>query len=146
SSEFLTNAANATSGQDTDWTWSPNVAGPWHPMYRVASNPLWTAADSAPNAAHWVSPHSNRTVCPAAGETSPPVPGTWFTRASWNLPADVSPDSIRIAATALNADNKVVQWRLNDGAWQPVGGGTLAAPAWSFPPTAVPGGRAGQND
>ncbi|GAA2948229.1 hypothetical protein ACFPN0_15250 [Kitasatospora cinereorecta] len=146
SSEFLTNAANATSGQDSDWTWSPNVAGPWHPMYRVARNALWTAADSAPNPAHWVSPHSNRTVCPAAGETSPPVPGTWFTRASWNLPVDVSPDSIRIAATVLNADNKVVQWRLNDGAWQPVGGGTLAAPAWAFPPTAVPGGRAGQND
>ncbi|MEU2487039.1 hypothetical protein ABZ593_20825 [Streptomyces sp. NPDC012617] len=145
-SEFLTNAASATSGQDTDWTWSPNVAGPWHPMYRVAPNQVWTAADTAPNPAHWVSPHSNRTVCPAAGETSPPVPGTWFTRASWNLPTDVSPDSIRIAATVLNADNKVVQWRLNDGAWQPVGGGTLAAPAWTFPPTAVPGGRAGQND
>ncbi|MGW3971207.1 hypothetical protein ACWEFD_18145 [Streptomyces ardesiacus] len=146
SSEFLTNAANAASGQDTDWTWSPNLAGPWHPMYRVAANPVWTAADTAPNAAHWVSPHSNRTVCPAAGETSPPVPGTWYTRASWNLPVDVSPDSIRIAATVLNADNKVVQWRLNDGAWQPVGGGALGAPAWTFPPTAVPGGRAGQND
>ncbi|MFF5655206.1 hypothetical protein [[Kitasatospora] papulosa] len=146
SSEFLTNGTNSTSGQDTHWTWSPSAAGPWHPMYRVAPNPVWTAADSAPNPAHWVSPHSNRTVCPAAGETSPPVPGTWFTRASWNLPADVSPDSIRIAASVLNADNRVVQWRLNDGTWQPVGGGTLAAPAWSFPPTAVPGGRAGQND
>ncbi|MFF4146876.1 hypothetical protein ACFY0A_37375 [Streptomyces sp. NPDC001698] len=146
STEFLTNAANATSGQDTDWQWAPNLTGLWHPMYRVAPNAAWTATDTAPNKAHWVSPHSDRTVCPTTGETSPPVPGTWYTRASWNLPANVAPDSIRIAATVLNADNKVVQWRLNDGAWQPVGGGTLATPAWTFPPTAVPGGRAGQNE
>ncbi|MDX3237219.1 hypothetical protein PV392_16375 [Streptomyces sp. ME03-5709C] len=145
-SEFLTNPANATSGQDTVWQWAPNLTGLWHPMYRVAPNPVWTATDTAPNQAHWVSPHSNRTVCPTAGETSPPVPGTWYTRASWNLPADVDPESIRIAATVLNADNKVVQWRLNDGAWQPVGGGALGNPAWTFPPTAVPGGRAGQNE
>lgn len=145
-SEFLTNAANATAGQDTDWTWAPTLTGIWHPMYRVAPNPVWTATDTAPNQAHWVSPHSNRTVCPAAGETSPPVPGTWYTRASWNLPVDVEPESIRIAATVLNADNKVVQWRLNDGSWQPVAGGTLANPPWTFPPTAVPGGRAGQNE
>ncbi|CAL9537768.1 hypothetical protein [Streptomyces sp. enrichment culture] len=145
-SEFLTNPTNATSGQDTAWQWAPNLTGLWHPMYRVAPNPVWTATDTAPNQAHWVSPHANRTVCPTAGETSPPVPGTWYTRASWNLPADVDPESIRIAATVLNADNKVVQWRLNDGAWQPVGGGTLANPAWTFPPTAVPGGRAGQNE
>ncbi|MFB7114834.1 hypothetical protein [Streptomyces sp. NPDC056291] len=145
-SEFLTNAANATSGVDTDWQWAPSLTGFWHPMYRVAPNAVWTATDTAPNKAHWVSPHANRTVCPTAGETSPPVPGTWYTRASWNLPANVDPDSIRIAATVLNADNKVVQWRLNDGAWQPVGGGALTNPAWTFPPTAVPGGRAGQNE
>lgn len=146
SSEFLTNEANAASGVDTDWQWAPNLTGLWYPMYRVAPNPVWTATDTAPNKAHWVSPHSNRTVCPAAGETSPQVPGTWYTRASWNLPVNVDPDSIRIAATVLNADNKVVQWRLNDGAWQPVGGGGLSNPAWTFPPTAVPGGRAGQNE
>ncbi|MGW3736669.1 hypothetical protein [Streptomyces sp. NPDC005148] len=145
-SEFLTNEANATSGQDPVWQWAPNLTGLWHPMYRVAPNALWTATDTAPNKARWVSPHANRTVCPTAGETSPPVPGTWYTRASWNLPANVDPDTIRIAATILNADNKVVQWRLNDGAWQPVGGGTFANPAWTFPPTAVPGGRAGQNE
>ncbi|MGJ5692793.1 hypothetical protein ACM6RM_06370, partial [Streptomyces pratensis] len=145
-SEFLTNEANATSGQDAAWQWAPNLTGLWHPMYRVAPNPVWTATDTAPNQAHWVSPHADRTVCPTAGETSPPVPGTWYTRASWDLPGNVNPESIRIAATVLNADNKVVQWRLNDGAWQPVGGGTLANPAWTFPPTAVPGGRAGQNE
>ncbi|MFE3146568.1 hypothetical protein ACFXJ6_07880 [Streptomyces sp. NPDC059218] len=144
--EFLTNAANATSGQDTDWTWSPSPDGPWHPMYRVAPNPVWTATDTAPNPAHWVSPHADRTVCPTAGESSPPVPGTWYTRASWMLPVDVDPATIRISASILNADNKVVQWRLNDGAWQPVAGGTLGNPAWTFPPTAVPGGRAGQNE
>ncbi|MFB7496085.1 hypothetical protein ACFC09_15560 [Streptomyces sp. NPDC056161] len=146
SSEFLTNEANAASGVDTDWQWAPDLTGLWHPMYRVTPNPVWTATDTAPNKAHWVSPHANRTVCPTAGETSPPVPGTWYTRASWNLPANVAPDTIRIAATVLNADNKVQQWRLNDGAWQPVAGGLLANPAWAFPPTAVPGGRAGQNE
>ncbi|MFD8820748.1 hypothetical protein ACFV1C_00015 [Streptomyces sp. NPDC059605] len=144
--EFLTNAANATSGQDTDWTWSPSPTGPWHPMYRVAPNPVWTATDTAPNPAHWVSPHADRTVCPTAGETSPMLPGTWYTRASWMLPVDVDPATIRISASILNADNKVVQWRLNDGAWQPVAGGTLGNPPWTFPPTAVPGGRAGQNE
>ncbi|MGW6391217.1 hypothetical protein ACWFR1_12110 [Streptomyces sp. NPDC055103] len=146
SNEFLTNAANATSGQDTDWVWSPNQTGPWYPMYRVSPNPLWTVTDPAPNKAHWVGPHADRTVCPTAGETSPLVPGTWYTRASWNLPANVDPATIRIGASILNADNDVVQWRLNDGAWQPVAGGQLAPPAWSFPPTAVPGGRAGQNE
>ncbi|MFF5422105.1 hypothetical protein, partial [Streptomyces misionensis] len=65
--EFLTNEANAASGQDTDWTWSPSPTGPWHPMYRVAPNPVWTATDTAPNPAHWVSPHADRTVCPTAG-------------------------------------------------------------------------------
>ncbi|MFE3378706.1 hypothetical protein [Streptomyces anulatus] len=146
SAEFLTNAANATSGQDTDWSWSPSLTGPWHPMYRVAPNPVWTATDTAPNQARWVAPHSNRTVCPPAGQTAPPVPGTWYTRASWMLPVDVDPATIRISASILNADNRVVQWRLNEGPWQPVTGGTLANPPWAFPPTAVPGGRAGQND
>ncbi|MEV5677063.1 hypothetical protein [Streptomyces sp. NPDC052179] len=146
SNEFLTNAANATSGQDTDWVWSPNPTGPWYPMYRVSPNPLWTVTDPAPNKAHWVGPHADRTVCPTAGETSPPVPGTWYTRASWNLPVNVDPATVRIGASILNADNDVVQWRLNDGTWQPVAGGQLAPPAWSFPPTAVPGGRAGQNE
>lgn len=144
--EFLTNAANAASGVDEDWQWSPDLSGTWYPMYRVAPNPLWTVTDTTPNAAHWVGPHADRTVCPTASETSPPVPATWYTRASWNLPADVAPESIRIAATVLNADNDVVQWRLNDGAWQPVGTAGLGGAAWTFPPTAVPGGRAGQNE
>ncbi|MCC9686868.1 hypothetical protein [Streptomyces sp. MNU103] len=145
-SEFLTNAANATSGQDTDWVWAPTIEGAWYPMYRVAPNAAWTVTDTAPNPARWVSPHQSRSVCSPNVATSPNVTGTWFTRASWNLPANVDPDTIRIAATVLNADNKVVQWRLNDGPWQPVAGGTLAPPAWTFPPTAVPGGRAGQNE
>ncbi|MGW2766240.1 hypothetical protein [Streptomyces sp. NPDC001275] len=142
STEFLTNAANATSGQDTDWQWAPNLSGTWYPMHRVAPNPLWTVTDTAPNKAHWVGPHADRTVCPTAGENSPPVPATWYTRASWNLPADVTPESIRIAATVLNADNDVTQWRLNDGPWQPVGTAGLGGAAWTFPPTA----RAGQNE
>ncbi|MFE4796232.1 hypothetical protein ACFRFL_14215 [Streptomyces sp. NPDC056708] len=142
--EFLTNAANATSGQDTDWQWAPNLDGVWHPMYRVAPNPVWTVTDAAPNKAHWVSPHQDKTVCSPTPAQVPNVPGTWYTRASWNLPANVDPGTIRIAASVLNADNAVVAWRLNDGAWQN-GGGTLAPPAYTFPPTAVPGGRAGQN-
>ncbi|MFZ4266617.1 hypothetical protein [Streptomyces arboris] len=144
--EFLTNAANATTGVDSDWQWSPNLGGTWYPMYRVAPHPAWTVTDTAPNQAHWVGPHVDRTVCPTAGETSPPVPATWYTRASWNLPQDVTPESIRIAATVLNADNDVVQWRLNNSAWQPVGTAGLSGAAWTFPPTAVPGGRAGQNE
>ncbi|MFD4314992.1 hypothetical protein [Streptomyces sp. NPDC058548] len=144
--EFLTNAANATSGQDTDWRWAPNLAGTWFPMYRVARNQVWAVTDPAPNAAHWVSPHQSRSVCSPNPATSPNVPGTWFTRASWNLPADADPATIRIAASILNADNAVVHWRLNDGPWQPVASGTLAPPPWSFPPTAIPGGRAGQNE
>ncbi|WP_086778054.1 hypothetical protein [Streptomyces griseus] len=144
--EFLTNAANATAGADTDWQWSPVLDGSWYPMYRVAPNALWTVQDTAPNQAHWVSPHASKSVCSPNVATAPNVTGTWFTRASWNLPANVSPDSIRIAASVLNADNDVVQWRLNDGAWQPVPGGTMAPPAWTITPSTVPGGRAGQNE
>ncbi|MET8746882.1 hypothetical protein [Streptomyces sp. NPDC004728] len=144
--EFLTNAGNATSGQDTDWQWAPNLDGTWYPMYEVAPNALWTVTDPAPNKAHWVSPHANKGVCSPNLAAAPNVTATWYTRASWNLPTDVDPETIRIAATVLNADNDVVQWRLNDGPWQPVAGGQFTPPAWSFPPTAVPGGRAGQNE
>lgn len=146
STEFLTNAANATSGQDTDWQWAPNLDGVWYPMYEVAPNALWTVTDPAPNPAHWVSPHANKGVCSPNLAAAPNVTATWYTRASWNLPSDVAPETIRIAATVLNADNDVVQWRLGDGPWQPVASGQFGPPAWSFPPTAVPGGRAGQNE
>ncbi|MFE6022349.1 hypothetical protein ACFQ6O_38370 [Streptomyces sp. NPDC056441] len=144
--EFLTNAVNATTGQDTDWQWAPDLSGTWYPMYEVAPNGLWTVTDPAPNKAHWVSPHANKGVCSPNLAAAPNVTATWYTRASWNLPSDVAPETIRIAATVLNADNDVVQWRLNAGEWQPVGGGQFGPPAWSFPPTAVPGGRAGQNE
>ncbi|MFJ1695662.1 hypothetical protein ACIOHC_11005 [Streptomyces sp. NPDC088252] len=144
--EFLTNAGNATSGQDVAWQWAPNLSGTWYPMYEVAPNALWTVTDPAPNPAHWVSPHANKGVCSPNPAAAPHVSATWYTRASWNLPTDVDPETIRIAATVLNADNDVVQWRLNDGEWQPVAGGQFGPPAWSFPPTAVPGGRAGQNE
>ncbi|MFF4179716.1 hypothetical protein [Streptomyces sp. NPDC001750] len=144
--EFLTNAGNATTGQDTDWQWAPDLSGTWYPMYEVAPNGLWTVTDPAPNKAHWVSPHANKGVCSPNPAAAPNVTATWYTRASWNLPTDVDPETIRIAATVLNADNDVVQWRLNDGPWQPVAGGQFGPPAWGFPPTAVPGGRAGQNE
>lgn len=145
-SEFLTNAGNATSGPDSDWQWAPDLSGTWYPMYEVAPNALWTVTDPAPNPAHWVSPHADKGVCSPNPAAAPHVTATWYTRASWNLPTDVAPETIRIAATVLNADNDVVQWRLNDGEWQPVGGGQFIPPAWGFPPTAVPGGRAGQNE
>ncbi|WP_406501604.1 hypothetical protein OHA04_27675 [Streptomyces sp. NBC_01590] len=144
--EFLTNTAGAAAGQDTDWQWSPSLSGTWYPMYRVAPNPAWTLTDSAPNPAHWVAPHQDKTVCSPNPATAPNVSATWFTRASWQLPVNVDPDTIRIAASVLNADNGVIQWRLNDGAWQPVSGGGFTPPAWAFPPSAVPGGRAGQNE
>ncbi|WP_327594698.1 hypothetical protein [Streptomyces chartreusis] len=144
--EFLTNEANAASGQDTDWQWAPDLSGSWYPMYRVVPNPAWTIADPAPNPAHWVAPHQSKSVCSPDLGAAPNVTATWYTRASWNLPADVDPDTIRIAASILNADNDVVQWRLNDGAWQPIPAATFVPPPWTFPPTAVPGGRAGQNE
>ncbi|MFJ7489684.1 hypothetical protein ACIQZB_00235 [Streptomyces sp. NPDC097727] len=144
--EFRTNAANSASGQDTDWQWAPNLDGTWYPMYRVTPNAAWTLTDPAPAPAHWVSPHQDKTVCSPNLAQAPNVTGTWYTRASWMLPSNVAPDTIRIAASVLNADNDVVQWRLNDGAWQPVGTAVFIPPAWSFPATAVPGGRAGQND
>ncbi|WP_143675844.1 hypothetical protein [Streptomyces milbemycinicus] len=145
--EFLTNEPGAGSGVDSDWVWAPDLSGIWYPMYRVQPNPAWTLTDTdTTRPAHWVGPHADHTVCPTPGETSPPVPATWYTRASWNLPPNVNPDTIRIAATVLNADNDVVQWRLNDGPWQPVAAAGFNPPAWTFPPTAVPGGRPGMND
>ncbi|MFF3665463.1 hypothetical protein [Microtetraspora malaysiensis] len=144
--EFRTNPANRAAGVDADWRWSTDPAGPWYPTYDVAPNAAWTVADTDTAAsAHWVSPHQDRTVCSSTPGV-PNVPAVWYTRAAWNLPSDVDPDTIRIAASILNADNGVTRWRLNDGSWQQVGGATHAGPAITFPATAVPGGRAGQNE
>ncbi|MGW4731832.1 hypothetical protein ACWEQC_22160 [Streptomyces shenzhenensis] len=145
---FRTNQGNAASGVDAAWEWSTSADGPWYPMYDVQPLAAWSVKDTdTASPAHWVAPHMDRTVCPATGETSPRVTGTWYTRARWTLPADVDPDTIRISASVLNADNWVDQWRLNDGAWQPVNNSrtTHASPAYTFPPTQVPGARPGDN-
>ncbi|MGO4751738.1 hypothetical protein AB4212_24505, partial [Streptomyces sp. 2MCAF27] len=145
--EFATNQRNATAGVDADWQWSNSTGGPWWPMYDVAGITAWTVRDTDTAApAHWVAPYQDTMTCPPAGATTPGVPHTWFARASWTLPSDVDPASIQISASVLNADNDVVQWRLNDGAWQPVAGGVFNGAAVTFAPTSVPGARAGLNE
>lgn len=146
--DFRTNPANTAAGQDEAWEWSTSPDGPWYPMYDVQPLAAWQVTDTdTEGPAHWVAPHSDRTVCPPAGEASPPVPATWYTRARWTLPPDVSPETIRISASVLNADNWIDQWRLNDGAWQPVNSTAtqFIPPAYKIPPTQVPGARPGEN-
>ncbi|MET8609811.1 hypothetical protein [Streptomyces misionensis] len=146
--DFRTNPGNAASGVDAAWEWSTSADGPWYPMYDVQPLAAWSVTDTdTTSSAHWVAPHQDRTVCPTAGETSPPVTGTWYTRARWTLPADADPDTIRISASVLNADNWVDRWRLNDGAWQPVATTrtVFIPPAYTIAPSQVPGARAGEN-
>ncbi|MFI6290027.1 hypothetical protein ACIBEJ_00490 [Nonomuraea sp. NPDC050790] len=149
--EFLSNPGNQTSGAvDGDWTWSPNLTGPWFPTYQVGVFPGWTTTDpgTPQGAAHWVAPHPNsgllNTGAPGEGPDVP-APGEWYARASFTLPADAEPSSIRISATALNADQNAVEWRLNGGAWQPVNA-NHAQPAFQLAPAAVPGAQPGPNE
>ncbi|MFF6801136.1 hypothetical protein [Streptomyces sp. NPDC012616] len=149
--EFLSNPNNQSTGTvDGDWTWSPNLAGPWFPTYQVGVFPGWTTTDpgTAEGTAHWVAPHPNSGLfnTGAAGEgPNVPAPGEWYARASFTLPADAEPSTIRISATALNADQNAVEWRLNGGAWQPVNA-NHAQPAFQLAPTAVPGVQPGLNE
>ncbi|MEU0058678.1 hypothetical protein [Streptomyces sp. NPDC006334] len=149
--EFLSNPNNQSTGAvDGDWTWSPDLAGPWWPTYQVGVFPGWTTTDpgTAEGTAHWVAPHPNsglaNTGAPGEGPAVP-APGEWYARASFTLPADAEPSTIRISATALNADQNAVEWRLNGGAWQPVNA-NHAQPAFQLAPTAVPGVQPGTNE
>jgi len=150
--EFISNAANATDNSvDPTWKWSPALAGPWYDMYRTPPVGGWITQDGGTPAgtAHWVSAHPNgspvQSSPPRAGEGPTIGVQTWYARASFNLPDSADPASIRIAATVLNADQNLVAWRLNAGAWQPVGADHTEPPT-QFGPTAVPGVRPGTNE
>jgi hypothetical protein len=152
SREFISNAANATDNSvDPTWRWSPALTGPWYDMYRTPPVAGWTTQDGGTPAgtAHWVSAHPNGSPV----QSNPPRPGegptigvqSWYARATFNLPPAADPASIRIAATVLNADQNLVAWRLNTGAWQPVGADHTEPPT-TFGPTAVPGVKPGANE
>ncbi|MFF3441761.1 hypothetical protein [Streptosporangium sp. NPDC002721] len=152
--EFLTNPEGlADNSVDSDWTWSPNLAGPWWPTYRLTGFPGWFTVDGGTpeGTAHWVAPHPggvlNNTGQPGEGPAVPQPPGSgdWYVRAAFTLPDDTDPASIRISTTALNADQLAVEWRLNGGAWQPVGT-NHTGPPYVLAPTAVPGAQAGVNE
>ncbi|MFC7721099.1 hypothetical protein [Nonomuraea recticatena] len=152
--EFLANPEGlADNSVDADWTWSPDLAGPWWPTYRLTGFPGWTTADggTTEGTAHWVAPHPggvlNNTGQPGEGPAVPQPPGSgdWYVRAAFTLPDDTDPASIRISTTALNADQLAVEWRLNGGAWQPVGA-DHNDPPYVLPPTAVPGAQPGMNE
>lgn len=150
--EFISNAANATDNSvDPTWKWSPALAGPWYDMYRTPPVAGWITQDGGTPAgtAHWVAAHPNgspvQSSPPRAGEGPTIGVQTWYARASFVLPSTADPESIRIAATVLNADQNLVQWRLNSGAWQPVGA-DHTEPPFTFGPTAVPGVQPGTNE
>ncbi|MFD5788577.1 hypothetical protein ACFWH1_18385 [Streptomyces sp. NPDC127037] len=149
--EFLSNPGAATSGVDADWTWGQNLAGPWFPTYRVGVYPGWTTVDpgTAEGTAHWIAPHPDSQLANTGqpGEGPAITAGTpdWYGRASFQLPSFADPATIRISATALNADQLAVEWRLNGGAWQPVNS-SHTAPPYTLAPTAVPGAQAGVNE
>ncbi|MET9462431.1 hypothetical protein ABZY05_46790 [Streptomyces canus] len=149
--EFLSNPGGATSGVDADWTWGQNLAGPWFPTYRVGVYPGWTTVDpgTAEGTAHWIAPHPDSQLANTGqpGEGPAIAAGTpdWYGRASFQLPSFADPATIRISATALNADQLAVEWRLNGGAWQPVNS-NHTQPPYTLAPTAVPGAQAGVNE
>lgn len=149
--EFLSNPAGDTSGVDADWTWGQSLTGPWFPTYRVGVFPGWTTVDpgTAEGTAHWIAPHPDSQLANTGqpGEGPAITAGTpdWYGRASFELPSFADPATIRISATALNADQLAVEWRLNGGAWQPVNS-NHTQPPYTLAPTAVPGAQAGVNE
>jgi hypothetical protein len=149
--EFLSNPGAATSGVDADWTWGQSLAGPWFPTYRVGVYPGWTTVDpgTAEGTAHWIAPHPDsqlaNTGLPGEGPAITAGTPDWYGRASFQLPSFADPATIRISATALNADQVAVEWRLNGGAWQTVNS-NHTAPPYTLAPTAVPGAQAGVNE
>lgn len=155
--EFISNEANLTStvalpNVDPVWQWSNDpVAGPWFNMYDVGVFPGWTTVDpgTTQGVANWVAPHPNSSPntsgLPGEGPTIGPGNAEWYARAQFTLPPDANPASIRIAATVINADQLGVEFRLNDGAWQPVGASHIDPP-FSFPAQVIPGAQAGLNE
>lgn len=150
--EFISNAGNvADDSVDPDWEWSTSLTGPWFPMYRAAPNPGWTTQDpgTADGTAHWVVPHPGagllNTGRPGEGPDIPCCPGEWYARASFLIPLNADPSTIKIGATVLNADQVAVEFRLNGGAWQPLNA-SFVDPPFTLAPTAIPGAQAGMNE
>lgn len=149
--EFLSNPPGDTSGVDADWTWGQSLAGPWFPTYRVGVYPGWTTVDpgTAEGTAHWIAPHPDSQLAntgqPGEGPAITAATPEWYGRATFQLPTFADPATIRISATALNADQLAVEWRLNGGAWQPVNS-NHTQPPYTLAPTAVPGAQAGLNE
>ncbi|MDQ1018957.1 hypothetical protein [Streptomyces afghaniensis] len=149
--EFLSNPAGDTSGVDADWTWGQSLAGPWFPTYRVGMYPGWTTVDpgTAEGTAQWIAPHPDSQLAntgqPGEGPAITAATPDWYGRATFQLPSFADPATIRISATALNADQLAVEWRLNGGAWQTVNS-SHAQPPYTLAPTAVPGAQAGLNE
>ncbi|MEC3995160.1 hypothetical protein VSR01_17120 [Actinacidiphila sp. DG2A-62] len=150
--EFISNAENRTTGDvDPVWKWSSmSLAGPWYDMYQVGVFPGWTVTDPGTpgGTAHWVSQHPNSstvsTGLPNEGPDLTAANPDWYARASFELPAFADPATIQVESTVLNADQMAVEWRLNEGPWQPVGADHNDA-AYTFGPAAVPGAQAGTN-
>ncbi|MEU4228297.1 hypothetical protein AB0F17_28720 [Nonomuraea sp. NPDC026600] len=155
--EFISNAANLTStvavpNIDPVWQWSNDpVLGPWFNMYDVGVFPGWITVDpgTTQGVANWVAPHPdsspNTSGLPGEGPTIGPGNAQWYARAQFTLPANADPASIKIAATVLNADQLGVEFRLNNGAWQPVNASHVDPP-FSFPAQVIPGAQAGLNE
>jgi hypothetical protein len=162
----LTVPGSTTNAIDADWKWQTNPDAPaasWWDMYRIAKNGAWTDDPSSPATgyeatAHWVGAHCNglvQTRCNPVGANegpgfltvqpnlSPANPFNWYASATFDLPADADPASIQIEVPALAADQILVEWRLNNGPWQPVGTGF--ATLYTLPPSTVPGAQAGTN-
>ncbi|TDC31382.1 hypothetical protein E1211_22630 [Micromonospora sp. 15K316] len=150
--EFISNRSNFTNrSRDLDWQWSPSPTGPWYPMYRVPVYPGWTTVDggTAEGQAHWVSPHPDSQLANTGEQDEGPAITAanpdWYARASFDLPANADPASIRISTTAFNADQLAVDFRLNGGPAQAVGRDHTQQP-FEMPATAVPGAQAGTNE
>jgi hypothetical protein len=164
---FISNQAALTDRSiDPVWSWRLETGDPdtWYPMYRGFVNGAWTLTDPYPDPAmraSWVDPHpdgnTENTGLGGAGEGpsiggSPADPSFWIARATFPLPPDAFPDSIRVGASVLNGDQSVVAYQLNDGGWQTTGrdvgaaAGNYAPPAFGIDPaTVIPGARPGTN-
>jgi hypothetical protein len=157
---IISNQANETGGQtDPAWTWSlDSDQSTWYPMYHAPPNTRWTLRDTDPDPsrqAHWVTPHPDNgtatTNRPGEGPSLSPVPIDWIAKVPFDIPPAADLASLRFRATVLGADQQLLDYRLNDGAWISANTGTGAAgnfqpPPFTFSAQVLPGGRAGTNE
>lgn len=173
------NTARYDGGVDTIWEWTSDVVGNpgtdtvpgdgsfapapgavWYPMYRPTAYPSarWNIVDPDPlKKAGYITPHrdSGANTTGFAGESPNQVPAWWIARARFKVPDNADPSSLRISATALNADQYARAWRFNNGPWNPILGTTNGCPFGAgnadecaptqFAPMPVSGAGAGDN-